>query len=55
MTPGSATVWSQLSWDALEQALLVTNDVFLQGLALVERNGRTVWWPQQSFRAGKLG
>ena len=49
VTLGTGTVWSHLAWDALEQAPLVTNDVFLQGLALSERKNRTVWWPLWSL------
>lgn len=52
LTLRTGTVWSHLAWAALEQALLVTTAVFLQGLALFERNGRTMWW---SLGAGKLG
>lgn len=49
VTPGTGTVWSHLAWDALEQVPLVTNDVFLQGLALSERKSRTVCWPPRSL------
>lgn len=44
VTVGTGAVWSHLVWEALEQVLLVKNDVFLQGLALPERNSRTMWW-----------